>query len=103
MVHYMACLTAVMPKPGNASFRLSNDLKADLLKIAEIERRSLSNTIELLLGRAVRDYQANPIPLNMEPTTRQEFDPEKAIARRLDLDPEEPSPKKVAAKSTSKR
>jgi hypothetical protein len=46
-------------RDAQASLRLPADLKAAIQRIANAEQRTLSSTIELLLKRAVTNYESH--------------------------------------------
>lgn len=51
------CLTMKDNKTESVTFRTTEELKKALQQIAEKDKRTLSNTIEILLERAVKAFQ----------------------------------------------
>lgn len=60
-----------MPRDAYASLRLPVDLKAQVQEIADSQKRSLSNTIELLLWRGVEVFKSDGVLLGSNPNLAQ--------------------------------
>lgn len=61
MGNVILCLTFVLPmtdtKTISITFRTTEELKKSLQLMADKEKRSVSNTIEMLLEKAIKDSQ----------------------------------------------
>jgi hypothetical protein len=53
-----------MPRDAQVTFRLPKELRDEIRQIADETRRSLSNTLELLLMRGIEAYKQDGILLD---------------------------------------
>jgi hypothetical protein len=61
-----------MPRDAQVTFRLPKELRDEIRQIADETRRSLSNTLELLLMRGIEAYKQDGILLDTRTSVKAE-------------------------------